>query len=457
MSVSSTSSNKQLTRAQLEALGSPGPAVMRPTYEQLWRDYHQLDITFQATRQQLERTQIELGEAMNRAAHDQTQIARLQSTVERQEELIQKQKTTISTQSKTISDPKHLKQQNGASTTPQKRSSHGNLLETPHTNHRRGIFDRTSPVRDASVQQPPGLFRTSSQQHLMPYRLDLAPVSPTKTSFAPPNGGMMMSEEYIALFPIEFRDLWLKAETFGHLHANAPDIQKDSRIDQKIKQVLMAVSDSSTASFLLNNATTRYFLVGKVINHILTREVLKISVVKGFNAATDSEIGQIKRQIFPDTPPTVRCILYAAVAHQFAEMRRKPGFDEFLQRRIHENAIKCWNLVAPLMHEVTDNAWEDLLALVTEAHTLALKMYSGPHEFKFEYANTNDLFDPKFSVNRDQQITSDTQALVRGQFRVKLGITPTITFRNYASGTGEPRIIHYGGVLLRPPYKNSHA
>lgn len=138
-------------------------------------------------------------------------------------------------------------------------------------------------------------------------------------------------------------------------------------------------------------------------------------------------------------------------------MRRKPGFNDFLQRRIHENTVKAWNLVAPLMHESSENAWDDLVVLMNEAHNLALKMYSGPHEFKFEYANTNDLFDPGFTVNRDKQITGDAQTLARNQYRVKLGITPTITFRNHASGSGDPRIIHYGGVLLRPPFKNAHA
>jgi hypothetical protein len=283
-------------------LGSPGPTVYRPTYEQLSRDHEQLQTNFRATRQQLERTQIELGEALNKSAHEQTQIARLQSKVEELEELVQKQRTTISTQSKTISDPKNLRSQNCLTDTPHKRPSRHNLLETPHSNHQHGIFDRTPPLCDVSSHATPrnGRFATSSQQHLQPYRHDIEPVSPTRGSLlAPPNGGLMMPEEHTAEFSSAFQSLWLKGETFGHLHVNVPDIQKDSRIEQKVKQVLMSISDSSTASFLLNNASTRYLLVAKVINNHLTREVLKLNVIKGFNASGDSEIGQIKRQIFP--------------------------------------------------------------------------------------------------------------------------------------------------------------
>lgn len=110
---------------------------------------------------------------------------------------------------------------------------------------------------------------------------------------------MMMPEDVTAEFSSGFQALWLKAETFGHLHANFPDVQRDSRMDNKTKQVLMSVSDQSTASFLLNNSSTRFFLVAKVINNLLTREVLKITVIKGFSADADSEIGLIKRQIFP--------------------------------------------------------------------------------------------------------------------------------------------------------------
>lgn len=139
-------------------------------------------------------------------------------------------------------------------------------------------------------------------------------------------------------------------------------------------------------------------------------------------------------------------------------MRGKPGFDEFFHRRIQDNATKAWRLVEPLMHESSENAWNDLVALMTDAHTLALKMFSAPREFKFDYANTNDLFNPNFMVNRDSYISGDPQMLMRNHYRVKLGITPTITLRTYTptSGTGDPSTIHYGGVLLRPPVKNSH-
>lgn len=139
-------------------------------------------------------------------------------------------------------------------------------------------------------------------------------------------------------------------------------------------------------------------------------------------------------------------------------MRRKPGFDDFFHRRIHDTTTKAWKLVEPLMHESSENGWNDLVALMADAHTLALKMFSGPREFKFDYANTNDHFNPNFMVNRDSYIVGDPQMLMRNQYRVKLGITPTVTLRSYtsASVSGDPRILHYGGVLLRPPVKNSH-
>ena len=110
---------------------------------------------------------------------------------------------------------------------------------------------------------------------------------------------MMVVEDHSAEFSSRLNSLWLKSETFANFHANVPNIYKDSHVEQKIKQNLMKISDQSSASFLLGNASTRLFLVAKVINHYLAREVLKINIIKGLYAEVDSEIRLIKQQIFP--------------------------------------------------------------------------------------------------------------------------------------------------------------
>ena len=107
----------------------------------------------------------------------------------------------------------------------------------------------------------------------------------------------------IAEFSSRFRELWAKTELFGQVHANTPNVYKDSQLDRQVKNYVMSVSDKHGASSLLGSSETRFFLVAKAINAFLVREVLKITVVKGFDTAADSEIGNIKKQLFPGQWP----------------------------------------------------------------------------------------------------------------------------------------------------------
>ena len=148
--------------------------------------------------------------------------------------------------------------------------------------------------------------------------------------------------------------------------------------------------------------------------------------------------------------------MYNGMAKQVSEITTKPGFNELFQRRVQEHTNAVWELVGPLTHETSENAWNDLFDLVVDAHKLALRMYSGPNEFKLDFAGTNELFNPNFMVNRDSYITGDPQLLMRNHNRVKLAITPLTTFRHNATAAGNVQIVHYGHVLLRLPFKHSH-
>lgn len=64
----------------------------------------------------------------------------------------------------------------------------------------------------------------------------------------------------------------------------------------------MSVSDRQGASSLLGSPATRFFLVAKAINAFLVHDVLKVTIIKGFDAQADMEIGGIKKQLFPGTP-----------------------------------------------------------------------------------------------------------------------------------------------------------
>lgn len=99
-------------------------------------------------------------------------------------------------------------------------------------------------------------------------------------------------------FASRYRELWAKTELFGQAHANTPNVFKDSHLEKSVKDYIMMVSDKHGASSLLGSHGTRFFLVAKAINNFLAREVLKVSVIKGFDDQVDTEVGYLKRQIY---------------------------------------------------------------------------------------------------------------------------------------------------------------
>ena len=108
-------------------------------------------------------------------------------------------------------------------------------------------------------------------------------------------------------------------------------------------------------------------------------------------------------------------------------------------------------LIVPLLREDLAGALPELAVIVGEAQTLALEMFSGPHEFKFNHAEVNENFNAHWMVNRDLSMVGDPNSLMNKQVRVRLGITPTIWFQHFGQEVSAPQLIHAGNVLLRPP------
>ncbi|KAJ9219517.1 hypothetical protein DTO271D3_745 [Paecilomyces variotii] len=436
-----------LTPSRDQFLGSPAPTIPQTPrqYGAMVRDYEQLQGTHQATLRQLEQAQIELDDARKTIRRNNDTIRRLQSQISELEETIQRQKITISNQSKTISDPKSKR----PASVPMTPLRHGSQ-ESPFGNVRGqpSIFDQTPPKFELPVDAPTSGGSMGSAAH---QQLRLSPAPDGATSFMSTHSFPHLDYNRISTgFVSRFQELWRKSEVFGQVHANLPDVRKDSKVDQRVKNYLMVISDTHGAFNLLGTDDTRFHLVAKAINFYLVREVLKITVVKGFDSVTDSEIGQIKKQLFPDTPVTVRNMMHIATANQVNNIKRKAGFSEFIRRRINERTEKLWQLIGPLTYEGGPNAWSDLFTIVSEAHGLSLDMFSALFEYKLEFPVNNDTFDQTTMVNRDTVMKGDPAVLMRNGARVRLGITPIIKMRHNSGSSSQIQLIHLGNVLLKP-------
>ncbi|KAL4818634.1 hypothetical protein BDW67DRAFT_182784 [Aspergillus spinulosporus] len=283
----------------------------------------------------------------------------------------------------------------------------------------------------------------------------------------------------MADFSTRFQTLMRMSEIFGQAHASLPNVFMDSHMDDHVKDYLMAISRGTKASDLLGNAATRAFFVAKAINWYLVEKILNISVTSGFDTAADSEISQIQEQMnssrsTPAHPsrflrlktltltgliaetPLVRHIMLTAVAAHITKLTKKSGFTEYNQQKIYNHLHTLWAYIGPLGHDAANQnspMWNDLHAIVSEAQSLAIDMYSMPLEYKFEFPEQSEPFDPHTMINRDPWVLADPSVLQNTDTRVRLGITPITRIRDNSQSPGDVQMVYMGHVLLKGPKK----
>ncbi|RDW90190.1 uncharacterized protein DSM5745_01965 [Aspergillus mulundensis] len=260
----------------------------------------------------------------------------------------------------------------------------------------------------------------------------------------------------MADFSNRFQALMRMSEIFGQTHASLPNIFMDSHMDDHVKEYLMAISRGTKASDLLGNAATRGFFVAKAINWYLVEKVLCMTAISGFDASVDVEISQIQKQMASSTP-IMRHIMLTAIATHIAAICKRPGFAEYNQQNIQVHLHRLWAYIGPLGHDAPANQnssmWNDLHAIISEAQSLATDMYSMPLEYRFEFPEQSEPFDPQTMINRDPWVLADPSALQNTDTRVRLGITPIARVRDNSQSPGDVQMVYMGHVLLKGPKK----
>ncbi|KAL4893746.1 hypothetical protein BDV59DRAFT_201516 [Aspergillus ambiguus] len=392
-------------------------------------------------------------------------VQQLQKRIDELEELVRKQRATISNQSKAISDPRVVRRQHatvsGFPWTPR----HGgpNLLPSPLETP---LSIASGSVGSGVFNQPPPPFLLVQGNHPAPTAATEDLESSTANATAGEHHDCVlcskMNGQYACAF-VNFDDtfleiwarlqtLWTKTESYGMTYANIPCIQVDSQMGQNVKDYVISLSDQAQASTLLGQPTTRYCLVAKAINYYLIKEVMKITAAKGFDASSDEEMGHIKQMMYPDTPQVVRQLIVVTLTSHLRELQEKPGFAEFSHHKARVHTNKLWQYVGPLTHDPFNQytAWADLFAIVSEAQTLAIDMFSVPFEYKVDFPDMSETFEPTTMINRDLFIRGDPQGLKNNDTRVRLSITPIVRMRDNSQRPADIRMASLAHVLLRP-------
>ncbi|PGG98344.1 hypothetical protein AJ80_09548 [Polytolypa hystricis UAMH7299] len=346
--------------------------------------------------------------------------------------------------------------------TPHKHTAHSSTLGSPRTPRSAAIYGRSPPKFMISASSAPD---NEGQQTVVTANGQRTPVGSFLNPTASDKPGKLVSLASIANklgpntilvpdtdhsaadFAKLFMTLWKKAEVFAQKYTNEPNALKDSSIDNPIMDHLTWAADGCSLPGLLKDSQTRQAFVMKVINSYLTRNVLWPTVFCGHDNIADSEILQILDMRFNDTPLVVRNLLVEAVRNQVNRMRNTGKlFDTWLLERMKTSNSELWKFLTPLITVADAEAPRDLLSIMFDAHNLAMEMYSGPYEFKFEYAKSGDRFIPSRMVDRDAVLGLGNSPTVR------LSVTPIAWFRNtFSKGEAPMMLVHLGNVILRRP------
>ncbi|EFR04152.1 hypothetical protein MGYG_07159 [Nannizzia gypsea CBS 118893] len=244
--------------------------------------------------------------------------------------------------------------------------------------------------------------------------------------------------------------LWTASKCFAMKYTNTAFMYDEKKVSEELRSFLNHASNNATE--LLSNVSTRFLMVSKIINWFITKTVLKTTVVSGFDPAVDSEIKQMVTHVNPGTPCTVKNAMIQGIGNHILLLRNRPLFDNFFNKRTHENTQKLFELLTPLIFSRDQNVWCDLVELMIDAHSLALIMYSGPYEFKFMHPLSHHNFDPTYMTDHNAGTDEDwAMQQAKRKYTVKLAITPVPLFKNvvlhpYAA----VQVLHLGDMLLGP-------
>lgn len=139
------------------------------------------------------------------------------------------------------------------------------------------------------------------------------------------------------------------------------------------------------------------------------------------------------------------------IANHTKKLVNARGFKDFMREMCRDKGNQIWKLVKPMMHQKTSNDWNDMYALMTEAHKLAIDMILSANEFTFETVDIQSRFNHNAMINKDQSMMSiPAQDLVQRGAVVRLPITPKVLARGFDNGGNiNERVIYRSTVLLK--------
>ena len=293
----------------------------------------------------------------------------------------------------------------------------------------------------------------SSDAYLVVPRVLNEPRTASQASSSKNKGTMMPSNEDKMLQ--SFQDFIDEVHRYAWLHVNVPSTQSDSGMPNHLKQYLLNLATKTTANRIMSNQNTRYFLVSKLIFDFIRTHVFAETSFAGFDRDVDDAVRSARKQIYQDTPPAVRKVYLQAITKQFTTFKANMEFEQYMTQLVSKRTTDLWqNYIRPLKHVQTENDFNDLHTLMLNAHKIALSMLSDDTEFKFEFPQTNMLFNEDIMIHMDPEYRNmSARDVMAAGGLVRLGALPEVSIRMTANNgfVATKRLIKAGVLIMLPP------
>ncbi len=276
------------------------------------RDTHRLRGERDTLRQEVGQLKHQVQQQTMKIAEQQQEIQQQSRTITELEQMIVKQRKTIKVQSETISG-KQPAIELGPFGAPGQIEAQSNFPSVSP------LLDPAMPRRLRPNEQPPpvfGLYLPRPKANKVPRNFRRQQSSDLQSMLgygaaAPPKLQRDLSSDLASLvlhddttlpppdYAGDLQYLFSLSEAWAMNHANIPEVARNVQLSEDAMATFVAQSESPIAGAILNDISTRHFLIARVINNTLTNRVLKIAMFKGFNSEIDTNLQLTKSQIFP--------------------------------------------------------------------------------------------------------------------------------------------------------------
>ena len=388
------------------------------------------------------------------------EVEELKARVAGLEDLNERQKRTIKVQSDTISAPTTsvpFDQPAGSQrppggfappvrppTRPHRRASPPPRAIMPTPVQRGPVRREESAQSGQSSDQwhsnhPPTSSRGSVPPQQGPF---LLPPPPPRQPFDNPVTALVPHMQaltaYTPNWPTTFASFFAQSTQWAHTYCSAPP-PPGTHLPTPLINSLKEASTASSALPLLSHPSTRYFLIASLLNRLITPDIFRFHIVRGFSATYDERFAHNRERLQdPEMTEHGRNALEEVIAMDVRQLRNEATFPAFQTHLTTRRTDSLWKQLSPLLSPTAIHpaAYTALTQLVAEAFRIGFLMASEANRFEMEYFTVIPVvwFHAGTMVCCDPNVRDDGATIQRKGLKIRLCVNPCVGVTEVGGG-----------------------